>query len=580
MTKNKRSGSSVPIRARSRRAGAGRIFVAQAVGAVALPYVLLLPMHLAGWIDALQFAAASVALSIASVLIVGHRLARSLRRSAEKEHRRAIEEVHRIAHLDALTELPNRARFRKKLAETIEATKLGGGGGGGTFAVMVLDLDHFKRINETLGHSAGDDLLRVIAQRLVRSLRPEDIAASTRGGVTGRDMCRQGGDEFIVFLNGVASEADAGRVADRLLVALGQPITLGAQDVFVSASIGIVLYPRDGEDVDTLLKNADVAMYVAKTKGRSRFEFYDQSMRAGTEQRLSLEYDLRKALENEEFELYYQPQIDVSTGSVVGIEALIRWHHPTLGLLKPADFISVAEQAGLIMAIWEWVMVSALIQHNAWLEQGLPAMTISVNLSTLQFTDRALVERVREIADVLGVPLDRLELEVTESVLLVDVEKVLKTLTDLRALGVKIAIDDFGTGYSSLAYLRRLPVDKLKLDRTFTFNAQHNEGDVAITRAILAMAKALNLSVVAEGVETPAQVDMLTSLGCTTVQGFLLGEPLPASETATVLRRSLEKPVNSVVAGLGDGGWRSIIQPRAQAQARGHTRDDAAKALP
>jgi len=568
------------MRSGSRRAGAGRVFIAQAVGAVALPYVVLLPMLLAGWLDALQFAAVSLAVSIASVLLVGHRLAQSLRRNAEKEHRRAIEEVHRIAHLDALTELPNRTRFRKKLAETLEATKRGGGGGGGTFAVMVLDLDHFKRINETLGHSAGDDLLRVVAQRLVRSLRPEDIAASTRGGVTGRDMCRQGGDEFIVFLNGVASEADAARVADRLLVALGQPITLGVQDVFVSASMGIVLYPRDGDDVDTLLKNADVAMYHAKTRGRSRFEFYNESMRAGTEQRLSLEYDLRKALENEEFELYYQPQIDVPSGRIVGIEALIRWHHPTLGLLKPADFIGVAEQAGLIMAIWEWVMVSALIQHNAWLEQGLPAMTISVNLSTLQFTDRALVERVREIAEVLGVPLDRLELEVTESVLLVDVEKVLKTLTDLRALGVKIAIDDFGTGYSSLAYLRRLPVDKLKLDRTFTFNAQQNEGDVAITRAILAMAKALNLSVVAEGVETPAQMDMLTSLGCTTVQGFLLGEPLPASDTADVLRKSVERPVTSVVAGLGDGGWRSIIQPKAAAQSRARTQDDAAKALP
>jgi diguanylate cyclase (GGDEF)-like protein len=544
--------------------GAGHAFVMQAVGAVALPYALLLPMLYMGWLGALQFALASLVLSIAVMMLVGRRTAESLRHGIEKEHRRAIEQIHRLAYFDVLTELPNRARFRKKLAATVDSAKHD----GGAFAVMVLDLDHFKRINDTLGHSVGDDLLRIIAQRLTRCLRPEDIAASSRGSVTGRDMCRQGGDEFIVFLNGVASEADAARVADRLLGALAQPITLGVQDVFVSASIGIVLYPRDGEEVDTLLKNADVAMYDAKAEGRSRFSFYEESMREGTEQRLSLEYDLRKALENEEFELYYQPQIDVPSGRIVGIEALIRWHHPTLGLLKPADFIGVAEEAGLIMSIWEWVMVAALIQHNAWLEQGLPAMTIGVNLSSMQFTDRMLAERVREIAGVLGVPLDRLELELTESVLLVDVDTVLKTLTDLRALGVKIAIDDFGTGYSSLSYLRRLPLDKLKLDRTFTFNAPENEGDVAITRAIIAMAKSLNLTVVAEGVETQAQMDLLVSLGCTTGQGFLLGHPLPALETAAVLRQSAECVVPSIMKDAEEADWRSIVQPRSAGASR------------
>ncbi len=478
------------------------------------------------------------------------------------ERARAIQRIHRLAYFDVLTELPNRSRFHEKLAETLESARRR----DQAFAIMFLDLDQFKRINDTLGHSVGDDLLRIIAQRLTRSMRPDDIAGSTPASATERDVCRQGGDEFIVLLNGVATEQDAARAANRLLATLAQPIVLGTQDVFVSASIGIVLYPRDGEDLDTLLKNADVAMYHAKAEGRNRFFFYQDSMRAASAQRLSLEHDLRKALEDEQFELYYQPQIEVPTGRIVGIEALIRWHHPTLGMLGPAHFIGVAEEAGLIMAIWEWVMVAALIQHNAWREQGLFAMTIGVNLSSAQFSDPALAERVREIARVVDVPLDYLELEVTESMLLVDFDAAFKTLTELRAMGVKIAIDDFGTGYSSLSYLRRLPLDKLKLDQSFTRDAQENEGDVAITRAIIAMAQSLKLAVVAEGVETQAQVDLLGSLGCTTVQGFLLGRPLPAMETAQMLRQGVAGAPAPAVEHPTDA-WGSIIQPRSAAAA-------------
>jgi diguanylate cyclase (GGDEF)-like protein len=476
------------------------------------------------------------------------------------ERTRAIQRIHHLAYFDVLTELPNRSRFHEKLAETLESARRS----SKTFAIMFLDLDQFKRINDTLGHSVGDDLLRIIAQRLTRSMRPDDIAGSTHGRGTERDVCRQGGDEFIVLLDGVTTEQDAASAANRLLATLAQPIALGTQDVFVSASIGIVLYPRDGEDLDTLLKNADVAMYHAKAEGRNRFFFYQDSMRATSAQRLTLEHDLRKALENEQFELYYQPQIEVPTGRVVGIEALIRWHHPTLGMLGPTHFISVAEEAGLIMAIWEWVLVAALIQHNAWREQGLPAMTIGVNLSSVQFSDPALAERVREIARVVDVPLDHLELEVTESMLLVDFDAAFKTLTELRAMGVKIAIDDFGTGYSSLSYLRRLPLDKLKLDQSFIRDAQQNEGDVAITRAIIAMAQSLKLAVVAEGVETQAQVDLLTSLGCTTVQGFLLGRPLPAMETAQLLRQGVAG-TPAPAAERPTDAWGSIVQPRSAA---------------
>jgi diguanylate cyclase (GGDEF)-like protein/PAS domain S-box-containing protein len=474
------------------------------------------------------------------------------------ERTRAIQRIHHLAHFDLLTELPNRSRFHEKLAETLEFAKRN----GKSFAIMFLDLDQFKRINDTLGHSVGDDLLRVVAQRLTRSMRPEDMAGPTQAVGAERDVCRQGGDEFIVLLNGVASELDAARAAQRLLTALGQPISIGAQDVFVSASVGIVLYPRDGEDLDSLLKNADVAMYHAKAHGRNRFSFYQDSMRAASAQRLSLEHDLRKALEEEQFELYYQPQLEVPSCRIVGIEALIRWHHPTLGLLTPAHFIRVAEEAGLIMAIWEWVLVAALIQHNAWLEQGLHPVTIGVNLSSAQFSDPALALRVKEIAQVIDVPLDHLELEVTESMLLGDFESALKTLTELRAMGVKIAIDDFGTGYSSLSYLRRLPLDKLKLDQSFIRDAEKNEGDVAITRAVIAMAQSLKLAVVAEGVETQAQIDLLLSLGCNTVQGFLLGRPLPAAETARLLREGAA-PMPSEPRETEDAAWGAIVQPKS-----------------
>ena len=473
------------------------------------------------------------------------------------ERTRAIQQIHRLAYFDAVTELPNRSRFDAQLAETLDAARRD----GTSFAIMYLDLDQFKRINDTLGHAVGDDLLRVIAQRLTRGLRPDDIAGLPQTTSLERDVCRHGGDEFIVLLKGVASEQDAARAATRLLAILAQPITLGTHEVFVSASIGIVLFPRDGEDLDTLLKNADVAMYHAKAQGRSRFYFYQDSMRAASAQRLSLEHDLRKALEGGQFELYYQPQIEVRTGRIVGIEALIRWNHPTLGMLGPAHFIGAAEEAGLIMALWEWVMVAALIQHNAWLAEGLPAVTIAVNLSSGQFADPALAQRVEEIARVVGVPLDYLELEVTESMLLVDSDAALRTLTALRSMGVKIAIDDFGTGYSSLSYLRRLPLDKLKLDQSFIRDAGQNDGDVAITRAIIAMAQSLKLAVVAEGVETQAQIDLLLKLGCNVVQGFMLGRPLPAAATAKLLRESASHDA-AAATGATDEAWNSIFQAR------------------
>ena len=450
--------------------------------------------------------------------------------ATERTH--AIQQIHKLAYYDVLTELPNRSRFHEKLAETLELSRRT----AKAFAIMFLDLDQFKRINDTLGHAVGDDLLRVIAQRLTRVLRIEDPAGA-RGKAVDRDVCRQGGDEFIVLLNGVTTEEQAARAANRVIESLAQPITIGSSEVFVSASIGIVLYPRDGEDLDSLLKNADVAMYHAKAEGRNRYSFYHDSMRQATAERLSLEHDLRRAIEAEQFELHYQPQIDVQSNRITGMEALIRWNHPTLGMLWPQHFIRVAEEAGLIMAIWEWVFVSSLIQHNAWRQEGLPPIPISVNLSSIQFGDVGLSQRVKEIASVVGVPMEHIELELTESALVDDFERAQLTLQQLRALGIKVAIDDFGTGYSSLSYLRKLPIDKLKLDHSFTADAVQSEEGAAIARAIIAMAHSLKLKVVAEGVETQQQIDVLSEMGCTTMQGYLLSRPLSTSAMSQLLHR-------------------------------------------
>ena len=466
--------------------------------------------------------------------------------ATERTH--AIQQIHRLAYYDVLTELPNRSRFHEKLAETLDASRRA----GKSFAIMFLDLDQFKRINDTLGHHVGDDLLRIIAQRLTRVLRVEEGAGPRGSKSPERDVCRQGGDEFIVLLNGVGSEEQAARAANRVIETLAQPIAIGPQEVFVSASIGIVMYPRDGDDLDTLLKNADVAMYHAKSEGRNRYAFYHDSMRQATARRLSLEHDLRRAIEHEQFVLHYQPQIDVSSGRITGIEALIRWNHPTLGMLWPQHFISVAEEAGLIMAIWEWVFVTALIQHNAWRQEGLPPIRVGVNLSNVQFSDGGLAGRVKEIAQVVGVPYEHIELELTESALISDFDNAQTTLQALRGLGVKIAIDDFGTGYSSLAYLRRLPFDKLKLDHSFTADATESDEAAAIARAIISMAQSLELTVVAEGVETQQQIDLLSEMGCTTMQGYLLSRPLDASAMGELLHRHFHsEPMLPEPDGLG-----------------------------
>ena len=459
------------------------------------------------------------------------------------ENARALEEARRLAYYDALTELPNRARFDENLAQTLRQAQRD----ARSFALLFLDLDQFKRINDTLGHAVGDDLLRIIAQRLTRVLRLDHGHGPRTADAHDRDLCRRGGDEFIVLLNGVADEPAAARVAQRVLEALAKPVVLAKSQVYVSASIGIVLFPRDGNDLSTLLMNADIAMYQAKSRGRNRYSFYEESMRTETARRLLLESELRRAVEGQQFEIVYQPQIDVRTGAVLGVEALLRWNHPEQGQLSPTQFIGVAEETGLIGPIWEWVLVSVLVQHNAWCEAGIGPVTVGVNLSTAQLVDPGLPARLVEIAELVGVRPQHIELEVTESMLMADFEGAVRNLGLLRALGIKIAIDDFGTGYSSLAYLRRLPFDKLKLDQSFTRDAVQNVQDAAITRAIVAMAKSLDVEVVAEGVETQAQRDFLAALGCTTMQGFLLARPMPGTVFAEFMRGAQTRRASAAV---------------------------------
>jgi diguanylate cyclase (GGDEF)-like protein len=460
------------------------------------------------------------------------------------ERTRALEEVRRLAYYDALTELPNRARFDENLTRTLEQARRQ----GKAFALLFLDLDQFKRINDTLGHAVGDDLLRIIAQRLTRVLRLDGEHGPRVGETHARDLCRRGGDEFLVLVNAVSDEAAAARVAQRVLDALGKPVVLAKNQVFVSASIGIVLFPRDGADLATLLMNADTAMYQAKAHGRNRYSFYQESMRTETARRLLIESELRLAVERQQFEMVYQPQFDVRSGAILGVEALLRWNHPDKGPLSPTQFIGVAEESGLITPIWEWVLVSVLFQHNAWRQMGLGPVSIGVNLSAMQLIDPALPARLVEITGIVGVRPQYIELEVTESMLMVDYDVAVRNLDALRALGIKIAIDDFGTGYSSLSCLRRLPFDKLKLDQSFTQAAVVNAQDAAITRAIITMADSLGVQVVAEGVETRAQLEFLDALGCTTMQGFLLSRPVGGAAIAELLRARQTFPAMALTA--------------------------------
>jgi diguanylate cyclase len=447
---------------------------------------------------------------------------------------RAERRIVRLAYFDTLTGLPNREHSQTRLKGALQAAREH----ERTLAVLYLDLDNFKRVNDTLGHAAGDELLCVVANRLRGSLRYSDFAnGDASSNARPGDIARLGGDEFMVLLPNLRGSADAGVVAGRLIDALREPVQLAQNTLVITPSVGIAVYPQDGADAETLLRNADLAMYFAKRKSPGTCAFFDVSMNARALQRFTIEDRLRGALERNEFYLQYQPQFDVRTGSISGLEALLRWTNADLGAVSPAEFIPVAEETGLILGIGTWALRNACRQAHTWHTEGLPVGRIAVNVSGRQF---ARAEFAREVAGILketGLNPAMLELEITESVVMADEAWAEKAINELKQLGISLAIDDFGTGYSSFGRLRNFAVDRLKIDRSFVTSISEGSDDRAIAAAIIAMSRSMRISVTAEGVENFPQLAFLQEQQCQDAQGFLLSRPLQADAAHELLRR-------------------------------------------
>ncbi|GLI37043.1 GGDEF domain-containing protein [Geobacter hydrogenophilus] len=436
------------------------------------------------------------------------------------ERKHAEEQLYRLAHHDTLTELPNRILFMDRLQQA----KALANRYRHQVAILFLDLDRFKIINDTLGHPVGDRLLQQVAQRIVGCVREVDTVA------------RIGGDEFTIILVNVDTVEDVKRMGQKILKALAAPFNIDTYELFVTASIGISLYPSDGDNLDQLVKKADIAMYCVKGEGRNNVQFYSPQMDANADKRLLLETSLRKALDNREFRVYYQPKVDIVSKRITAMEALIRWEHPILGLVSPGEFIPLAEETGLIIPIGEWVLRTACFQNREWARQGIPPMRVAVNLSGYQFQQKNLLETIRDILDETGLTADLLELEITESVIMQNPDFAVSVLNQLRDLGVHISIDDFGTGYSSLAHLKRFSVNTLKIDKSFVRDVEIDTADAAIATAIIAMGNSLNLKVIAEGVETEGQLTFLSDNKCDEVQGYLFSTPMPPDKVIEFMR--------------------------------------------
>jgi diguanylate cyclase (GGDEF)-like protein len=455
--------------------------------------------------------------------------------NAELEHARRIEY---LAYHDALTGLPNRSMFSKALGQSInEARRY-----ARRLSVAFLDLDRFKQINDTLGHEAGDQLLREVATRLRACVRDSDTVA------------RLGGDEFVVLLPEVGDSMGAAALAQKILAVIARPFTLIGQEFRVTGSIGISSYPEDGLDEQTLKKNADIAMYQAKTEGRNNFQFYSEKLNANSLERLTLESSLRHAIERNEFRLFYQAKRAITSGRITGMEALLRWQHADLGLLAPMRFIPIAEETGLILPIGRWVLKTACAQHVAWQKAGMAALNIAVNLTARQFRDERLFEDVTAILSSTGMEPRFLEFEINESLLMHDVDATLRILSRLKELGIRIAVDDFGIGYTSLATLQRFPLDTIKIDRSFIHGLAANKDDTGLADAVIAMGKNLSLTVVAQGVETSEQADFLRAHACDEIQGFYFNRPLPTELfTQLLLTQASEITYSGKRAGIGLG---------------------------
>ena len=446
----------------------------------------------------------------------------------------AEEQIRHLALYDSLTGLPNRQFFKESLEHAVARAKRG----KENLAALFIDLDRFKRINDTLGHAAGDGLLQEAAQRLRHCVRQSDFLGR-EGDQPQRVIARLGGDEFTISLIDLKDPQDAAKVATRILKELERPFSIGGQELNVTASIGIAVYPDDGQDSETLLKNADVAMYQAKAAGKNAYMFFAKEMNAAALEKLKLENDLKHAVERDQFVLHYQPKIDIESNRVCGVEALIRWRHPERGLLAPGVFIGMAEEIGMIVPIGQWVLRTACHQLKTWRSMNLPDITMAINLATPSFRSAALPSEVLAVLTEFGLAPDLLELEVTESMLMEYVDDTMTTFNQLRQIGVKLSIDDFGTGHSSLSYLRRFRIDQLKIDRSFITDIAFNRDDAAIIAAIISLGLSLGIQVVAEGVETQAQANMLRENGCRFFQGYYFGRPLPGEELVERMTKKL-----------------------------------------
>src|SRR5450755_3233044 len=436
--------------------------------------------------------------------------------------------THSAQH-DVVTGLPNRVLLNDRITQAIVLARRN----ENPLAVMFLDLDHFKNINDSLGHAIGDNLLQSVSRRLLASVRKSDTVS------------RQGGDEFVILLSETTNPEDAATSAKKILLSLSGPHSIGGQDLFIDGSIGISVYPGDGEDAETLIKNADTAMYHAKERGRNNFQFFKAEMNLKAVERQSLEGSLRRALEREEFLLHYQPKVNLDTGEITGGEALIRWQHPDRGLVPPSQFVPIAEDCGLILQIGRWVLREACRQAREWQDAGLLFKRISVNVSAAEFRHKDFVEGVRTILAETGFEASRLELELTEGVLMNDAESTASVLKGLKAMGLHLAVDDFGTGYSSLSYLQQFPIDVLKIDQSFVQRISSDPNDTTIVRAIIDMGRNLKHRVIAEGIETQEQLAFLQARHCSEGQGYLFSRPLAATQMASLIRaRSTEAVIH------------------------------------
>jgi diguanylate cyclase (GGDEF)-like protein len=462
-------------------------------------------------------------------MLKGSEIFNSLKQNEEK--------MRRLAYFDSLTGLPNRQSLDESLEKAIQfAAKQ-----QQNLCIMCIDLDNFKRINDTLGHEFGDKLLKKISEKILQCAKDNECIPKALHNITEIEVSRLGGDEFMILVNNNPNDNDVKVVAESLVNCISELLSIDDYEVALTPSIGIAMYPRDGENLSELKKHADIAMYYAKNMGRNGYRFYAESLNENAMKFLRIEGCLREALNNDEFSLHYQPQVCLKKRKIIGVEALLRWYSPELGNVTPTEFIPVAEDSGMINDLGEWVLRKACVQAKAWMEAGMQDFKVSVNLSSIQFKRASLLNVIKRALDDSGLPASLLEVELTEGAIMNDVDQNITRLNQLRDMGVAIAVDDFGTGYSSLSYLKRFPINTLKIDRSFITTIDSDPDDAAIVEAIIALASKLKLTVIAEGVETSEQLETLNRFHCDVIQGYYFGKPVPAEQITTVMQQPLNK---------------------------------------